>query len=487
MARGSTGKAISRHRNRRDPAHWHSRAWARLKRLGLFVGTVERVSGVPVTRHAHSGGVEIAFQCIGAGDVSVVNFPAARFPIDLVWDQPEARRFLERLASFSRMVLFDPRGWAASARTAVAAVPTAEDWADDIALVMDATDMERAAVIGQGEGAMGSLYFAAAHPERVSALVLFGGFARYRRADDYPVGIPDHVYETYSDGIEAQYGTGELARLLVPSRADDAEFRSWWGRCERLSTTPSLVRQYWRDLVSRDVRSLLPIVRVPTLVIHRSGDRYVRAGHGRYLAEHIANAAYVELSGDDHIPWVGDAGLVLDRIEEFLTGTVAARRIDRVLATVLFTDIVDSTRTAVRMGDRAWRGVLDRHDDTVRRLVDRHRGRLIKSTGDGVLVTFDGPSRAIDCAAALRAEMAAAGVVLRAGLHTGEVELRGGDVGGVAVHVAARIEACAAPGQILVSRTVTDLVAGSDITFAPQGEHELKGVPGTWNLFAVAG
>jgi class 3 adenylate cyclase len=443
------------------------------------------VAASPETRYARRGTVEIAFQVVGEADLCLFYLPPAHVPIDLAWEEPHCRRFLERLASFSRLVLFDPRGWAASAATVAPGVPSAEDWADDISLVMDAAGIERAALVGQAEGAFCSVYFAAAHPERVSALVMANAYARYLRADDYPAGLPPEFVDGAADAIAEHFGTGWSADVLTPSLAGDPEFRRWWARCERLSTSPAALKSYWREIVSRDIRSVLPSVRVPTLVIHRRDDNYAPVAHGRYLADHIHGASYVELEGADNFLFAGDADLLIDEIESFLTGAQPSHHLDRVLATVLFTDIVDSTRRAAEMGDHAWRGLLDSHDEAATRLVDSHRGRLVKSTGDGLLATFDGPSRAIDCAVALVAAARRAGIELRAGLHTGEIELRDEDVGGLSVHVAARVQSLADPGQVLVSRTVTELVAGSGLEFEDRGDHELKGVPGRWELFSV--
>ena len=440
---------------------------------------------VPETRYARSGTVEIAYQVVGDGDLTLFYLPPAHVPIDLIWEEPHARHFLERLASFSRVVLFDPRGWAASATTVVPGVPTAEDWADDVNLVMEAAGVERAALVGQSEGAFCSVYFAAAHPERVSAMVMVNTYARYLRADDYPAGLPAELVDAAAEAIEQGFGAGWSADILVPTLAADPAFRRWWARCERLSTSPAALKAYWKEIVARDIRSVLPSLRVPTLVIHRRGDRYAPVEHGRYLAEHIAGATYVELDGEDSFLFAGDADRLVDEIETFLTGMRPTHRLDRMLATVLFTDIVDSTRTAAEVGDHAWRAILDNHDEGAARLVAHNRGRIVKSTGDGLLATFDGPSRAIDCALALRADARRAGIELRAGLHTGEIEIRQDDVGGIGVHVAARVQAMAAPGELLVTRTVTELVAGSGIEFDDRGQQQLKGVPGTWHLFAV--
>ena len=440
---------------------------------------------VPETRYAKGGDIEIAYQVTGQGERCVFYLPPAHVPIDLAWEEPHYRYFLERLAAFSRLVLFDPRGWAASASTVTPGVPMAEDWADDVMVVMDAAGIERAALVGHGEGAFCSAYCAAAHPDRVTAMVMANTYARFVRADDYPQGLPAEQVDVIADRLGTNYGTGASAERLTPSLAEDQAFRTWWAKGERLSTSPAALRSYWREIVGRDIRSLLPLIRVPVLVLHRRGDRYVSVEHGRYLAEHIPDAAYVELDGDDHFLFAGDADGVVDEIETFLTGLRPRHRVDRVLATVLFTDIVDSTRKAVEMGDRAWRELLDRHEATAARRIEYERGHLVKSTGDGLLATFDGPSRAVACALALREDARRLGLELRMGLHTGEIELRDGDIGGIAVHAAARIQALASPGEVLVSRVVTELVAGSDLRFSERGEHELKGLPGAWSLHAV--
>jgi class 3 adenylate cyclase len=382
------------------------------------------------------------------------------------------------------MALFDYRGWGAS-RTTTAGAPTPEAWADDVRLVMDSAGIERAAIVGFLAGAVFSTYFAATHPERVSSLVLLEGFARMVRAADYPAGMTPAFLDKWTDAYVEAYGSGRNLAVLAPSRAGDEYFREWWGRCERLANGPVGAGLFWRELVSRDLRAVLPALQVPTLVLHRRGDRLIRVEHGRYLAEHIPGATYIELEGDDHLFFTGDCDRTLDEIEMFLTGVAGSQELDRVLASVLFTDIVSSTDTAAALGDRRWRELLDRHDTFTRAQVDRFRGRVVKNTGDGVLATFDGPARAIRCACVLRDEARRLGVELRSGIHTGEVEQRGEDVGGIAVHIAARVQSVAKPSEVMVSRTVADLVAGSGITFGDRGEHRLKGVPGPWKLFAV--
>jgi len=442
------------------------------------------VHGVPETRYAGDGDVRIAHQVFGDGPIDLLFAIGGLTPIDVGWEDPGFARFMRRLATFSRVVIFDSRGWGAS-RTAVDTVPTLEQWADDLRLVLDTVGSERAAVVGHYAGAAMSTFFAAAHPDRVSSLVLIDASARMLRAPDYPIGMPASARDRLIGGFVETYGTGDDVVANARSRVHDEPFRRWWARCERLANGPVGAGAYWRALSGRDMRAVLPALRVPTLVLHRAGDPFIRADHGRYLAEHIPGARYVELEGEDHLFFVGDTERMLDEIEVFLTGAAAGGEPDRLLASVLFTDIVGSTDTAAALGDRRWRDVLDRHDALTREHVQRFRGRVVKTTGDGALATFDGPARAIRCAVSLRDAVSAAGVELRAGIHTGEIEQRDGDIGGIAVHLAARVQALAREREVLVSRTVADLVAGSGIAFSDRGEHELKGVPGRWRLLAV--
>jgi class 3 adenylate cyclase len=442
------------------------------------------VHEVPETRYASDGDVRIAYQAFGDGPIDLLFAIGGMIPVDVGWEDPGFARFMRRLASFSRVVIFDSRGWGAS-RTAVDTLPTVEEWADDLRLVLDTVGSERAAVVGHYAGAVMSTFFAAAHPDRVSSLVLIEASARMLRAPDYPIGMPAGARDRLIGGFVETFGTGIDLRAQAPSREHDEPFRRWWGRCERLANGPLGAGAYWRALSGRDMRAVLPALRVPTLVLHRSGDPFIRVDHGRYLAEHIPHARYVELEGSDHLFFVGDTERMLDEIEVFLTGAATGGEPDRLLASVLFTDIVGSTDAAATLGDRRWRDVLDRHDALTREHVARFRGRVVKTTGDGALATFDGPARAIRCAVSLRDAVSAAGVELRAGIHTGEIEQRDGDIGGIAVHLAARVQALADTREVLVSRTVADLVAGSGIAFSDRGEHELKGVPGRWRLLAV--
>ena len=330
-----------------------------------------------------------------------------------------------------------------------------------------------------------TMLFAASFPERTQALVLYAPFAKTIRSEDWPFGRTEQEQELFYDRFTREMGTAKNLELQGPSHDD--RLKRWWARFERLGASPGAWREMAEILGHLDIRHVLPNIRVPTLVIQRTGDLIVDVAQGREIAKRIPKATFVELPGDDHIPFLGDADAIVDEIEEFLTGARPVPERDRVLATVLFTDIVGSTERAVALGDNAWRALLDDHDQLVRDRINRFRGRCIKTTGDGVLATFDGPGRAVRCAQAIRDDVHAIGISIRAGLHSGEVELRGDDVGGIAVHIGARVAAIAQPGQVLVSSTVKDLVAGSGLSFSEAGDHTLKGVPGTWRLFAVDG
>jgi pimeloyl-ACP methyl ester carboxylesterase len=439
---------------------------------------------IPVAdiRYAKSGDVSIAYQVSGAGDTDLVLAPGYISNLEANWEEPNFARFLERLASRFRIVLFDKRGTGLSDRIPAA---TLEERADDVRAVMDAAGAERAALIGWSEGGSYGAFFAAREPERVSHLILYASPPRILRADDYRAGWPRELFEEILAGTETTWGTDAVAGWVNPSGADDVAYRRWFGHMQRLAASPSSAREMMAGLRDLDIRDVLPSIRVPTLILHRADETWVRVDHSRYLAEHIPGAKYVELEGGDHWPWMGDSVAVIDEIEEFVTGTRPVREPDRVLATVLFTDIVDSTRRAADLGDRRWREVLERHNLVVRQRLERFRGREVKTIGDGFLATFDGPARGIRCALEIVDELGILGVDLRAGLHTGECEAMNGDLGGVAVHIGARVAAKAQPREVLVSGTVKDLVAGSEIQFQDRGEHELKGVPDRWRLFAV--
>jgi class 3 adenylate cyclase/pimeloyl-ACP methyl ester carboxylesterase len=440
----------------------------------------------PESRYAVSGDVRLAYQTIGEGPLDLIFVAGGQFPIDLIWEHPSAARLLQRLASFSRVVLIEPRGWGASRTDVGLPAPTAEAWADDFGLVMDAVGIERAAIAGFFAGAFFSMFFAASHPECVTKLVLLESFARVQRDDDYPAGIPSDVFEAGTQQYFEDYGSGASIAFVAPSLRNDEPTRRWWGRCERLANNPEGAVKYWRELASRDGRSVLPNLHVPTLVLHRHGDPFIPVAHGRYVAKHIPDAKYVELPGADHWFFLGDIERLGDEIEAFITGSTANRDIDRKLASVLYTDIVASTEHLVAVGDRRWRELLDLHESLTRSAVTRFRGRVIKSTGDGALATFDGPARAIRCAQELCDGARQLDLSLRCGIHTGEIEERGDDIGGIAVHLAARVQTMAQGDEVLVSRTVTELVAGSGIAFDDRGHHELKGIPGQWHLFAVS-
>jgi class 3 adenylate cyclase len=435
-------------------------------------------------------GTHVAYRVIGNGPPDVVFLPDWTASVDVAWEEPRLSDALFRLASFCRLVLVDRRGIGASDAVAGGEPPTLDEAMDDVRTVIDALGLERVVLMGMEDGGAIDILFAATNPDRVAALILVNTYARLTRAPEYPIGLPPALLDAFVDGVEAWgAGAGDFAPgldLLAPSRADEPAFREWFARASRMSASPGGHRISLLRTFQTDVRSILPLVRTPTLVLHSKDDRYIRADHGRYLAEHIDGARYVELPGNGHYLPAMDLDGMVGEIEEFLTGTRHRPQQDRVLATVLFTDIVDSTAHAARLGDTRWRSLLDNHDELVRREVERFSGRVVKMTGDGVLATFDGPTRGVRCACSVRDAALRIGIEIRAGVHTGEVELRSDDIGGLGVHLASRIEAGAAPGEVLVSRTVTELVAGSGIEFRDRGEHELRGVPGTWQLFSVA-
>ena len=437
--------------------------------------------------YARVGEDRVAYQVLGDGPDLVLTLGAFGH-VDLQWEDPATALFLRRLASFSRLILFDRRGTGASDPLPEHLPPPWETYAEEVAAVMDATGSDQAALMATtAEAGPMALFFAATRPERTSALILGNASARYVAADDYPIGFPPERAEAIISRVEDTWGTAEPVATAIPSRAGDERFRRWVARMQRSMASPRTAHTFLRALFEVDVRSLLPLIQAPTLVLHRRDFALLPIEHGRYLAEHIPNARLVELPGaDGPLTWETPE-LTLDLVEEFLTGVRRTVPTSRVLATVLFTDIVASTERASELGDRRWRELLEVHDDLGRRLVEQWGGRVVKSTGDGLLATFDGPGRAIACAVALREQLGDIDLQIRAGLHAGEVEVRGDDVGGIAVHIAARILGEAAPGEILVSRTVRDLVAGSDRALADRGSRRLKGVEGDWQLFAVAG
>jgi len=439
----------------------------------------------PETHYAKTvEGTYLAYQTIGDGPADLVFQLNGGMLLDLMWEEPAVTSFMQRLASFGRVITFDARGFGSSGHLDPRAVPAMQTWMDDIGVVMDATRSAQAALLACGETGLAAMLFAATYPQRVSSLALINTFARYQRSDDCPWGMPLDSIPAYADLVGELWGTGGVAEVLMPSLIDNADAKRRWGLRERLSATPDSVvvpRAFWES----DVTEILSTIYAPTLVVSREGDRHVRPEHSRYVASRIPNAKLVELPGPDHWPFSGRSDEILDEVEEFMTGARPSAVLDRVLATVLFTDIVASTSRASEVGDRRWRESLNGYDDLARRQLGRFRGREVKTTGDGTLAVFDGPARAVECARALNEAVRSLGLEIRAGLHTGEIETRGDDVAGVAVHIAARVSALARSGEVLVSRTVTDLVVGSGIEFEDRGEHELKGVPGSWKLFAV--
>jgi class 3 adenylate cyclase/alpha-beta hydrolase superfamily lysophospholipase len=427
------------------------------------------------------GGAEVAYQVVGQGPPDVVYVPGFNH-VDVRWEQPVWAAFLERLASFGRLILFDRRGTGASDAIPDTAMPTWEEWADDVGAVLDAAGSERAVVLAETDGGPTGLLFTAMQPERVGGLILANTTARRLRADDYPIGLAPEAVDDLVEATRAAWGTPDAVAMAWPSRANDPEFRQSVGKVMRAMATPKNAAAQVRYIIENlDARGALPLIQVPTLVLHSKDNFGYSVEEGRYLADHIDGAKFVELPGGD--AFVASSTSAMEEIAEFLTGERPEVEVDRILTTLLFTDIVGSTERAASMGDQAWRSLLDAHDRTVRDHLRRFRGKEINTTGDGFLASFDGPARAIRCALAISESTRPLGIDLHLGLHTGECEVRGDDLGGLAVHIAARIGSLAAPGEVLVSGTVKDLVAGSRIDFVDRGEHELKGVPGFCRLY----
>jgi pimeloyl-ACP methyl ester carboxylesterase len=440
-------------------------------------------SGTPETRYTKSGDLNIAYQVVGDGPFDLLWAPAWVSNIELVWEHPKARRFLERLASFSRFILFDKRGTGMSDRVPNDRLPTLEQRMDDARAVLDAAGSETAAILGHSEGGSLALLYAATYPERTRALVLVGVFARRIRSDDYPWAPTAEEREETIGEVEREWATGIDLTYYAPS--EDRAFTEWHANYLRRGASPGAAAALMRMNSLIDTRGVLSAISAPTLVIHKTDDRDVTVEEGRWIASQIPNARFVELPGDEHILWAGDQDPMLAEIQEFLTGERPVPEPNRVLSTVLFTDIVGSTARAVELGDRRWRDVLDEHHARVRRQLDHFRGREVDTAGDGFFATFDGPARAVRAACSIRDGIRELGIEIRAGLHTGECELMHDKVGGIAVHTGARVAAMAGPGEVLVSSTVRDLVAGSGIQFEDRGEHELKGV-GAWRLYSVS-
>ena len=439
----------------------------------------------PETRYARSGGVNIAYQVVGNGPLDLVYVMGWVSNLDYFWEEPSYARFLTRLASFSRLILFDKRGTGLSDRVHESELPTLEQRMDDVRAVMDAVGTPRAALFGVSEGGPMCATFAATFPERTSALVMYGSYAKRIWAPDYPWAPTPQVRQKFFDAIQEGWGGVVDLATLAPTATADARFREWWAAYLRRSASPGAALALAKMNTEIDIRHVLPAIRVPTLIIHRTGDLDIDAGGSRYMAERIPGARYVELPGNDHLPWVGDQDAIVDETEEFLTGVRRGPEPDRVLATVMFADVVGSTERAAAMGDRRWRDLLEGYHALVRRELSRYRGREIDTAGDGMFAMFDGPARAVRCASSIRDAVRPLGLEVRVGLHTGEVEMMGDNAGGIAVHIGARVAAHAGAGEVLVSSTVKDLVAGSGLRFEDRGTQVLKGVPGEWRLFAV--
>jgi class 3 adenylate cyclase len=439
----------------------------------------------PETRYARLQGDRIAYQVLGEGPPDLVLAPGSFGHLDIAWEDPGITLFFRTLASFCRLIVFDRRGAGISDPLPPESLPPWEAYAHELAAVLDEVGAERAALLAEVDAGPTAILFAATRPERTSALILAHTTAKFVATGDYPIGLPAAVAEAFVAQIDQLWGTEALAATVAPSRAGDPRFRRWFAKVNRAGASPRAAQAFLRALLEVDVRPALPLIQAPTLVLHRPDAQLIPIEHGRYLAEHIPRATLVELPGaDGSLVWEAPE-LTLDHIEAFLTGVRRTAASTRILATVLFTDIVGSTERVSRLGDRRWGELLNVHDEVARRVVQEFGGQLVKTTGDGILATFDGPGRAIRCAVALRDELGGIGVQVRAGLHTGEVEVREGDVGGLAVHIAARVMAAAGPRDILTSRTVRDLVVGSGIALHDHGTQPLKGVEGTWQLFSA--
>jgi class 3 adenylate cyclase len=440
------------------------------------------------TQYARNGDLHIAYQTIGDGPIDVVLVDQWFSNMDAQWEFPPLAHLLTRLASFSRLIVFDKRGTGLSDPVSIDALPTIEEWIDDLRAVLDAVGSTRVALISGIGASFVTLVFAATYPERTSSLVLVDGCARLAWAEDYPWGQHTERLAQDLEFLRAGWGRdGGTMTVLAPALLQDRTLAEQYIRYERQSASPGAARAMIGMLYEVDVRGVLPAIRVPTLVIHHAEATRIAPVHGRYVADRIVGARYVEIPGAYNYTWAGDQVTLLAEIQEFLTGSRPVAEPDRVLATVLITDIVDSTQRAAELGDTRWKALLAEHDQTVRRSLAQFRGREIKTTGDGFLAVFDGPARAVRCALEIRDAMAARGISVRSGVHTGEIELVDADVAGIAVHICARVEALAQPGEVLASSTVKDLVAGSGLVFEPRGAHALKGVPDEWVIYAAIG
>jgi pimeloyl-ACP methyl ester carboxylesterase len=440
----------------------------------------------PETRYARSGSLHIAYQVTGNGPVDLVFIHGWISHIEHLWEEPSIARLLNRLASFSRLILLDKRGTGLSDPVPLDKLPTLEERMDDLRAVMDGVGSERAALLGTSEAGALNLLFSATHPDRTAALILLNSYARLTWAEDYPYGIRPNDADGLLEAIESGWGKGVAFEALVASQSDNQAMRNWWARYQRRAASPGAAVTLLRRAFDTDARGVLSAITVPTLVLHKAGDPFTGPEHGRYVAERIPTARYVELAGIDHLFFAEDSDRLVAEIQEFLTGVRDASEPERILATVLFADIVGSTELAAKMGDRRWHDIVQSYYVAVRAELVRFRGTEIDTAGDGIFASFDGPARAIRCGRAICEVGRQLGINIRVGIHTGECELIGAKIGGIAVHIGARVAALAQPGEVLVSTTVRDLVAGSGLQFEERGAHTLKGVPGTWPLYAAA-
>jgi class 3 adenylate cyclase len=449
-----------------------------------------RGSQTPRTHFASRGDLDIAYQVLGSGPIDLVVMPGPFVPIDAIDSEPSMYRFYRRLSSFCRVIRFDHRGMGMSSRIGSADTVTPSCWAEDAITVMDAVGCDRVAVLGSAFMSVSAILLAADHADRVSHLAIVNGSARAMWAPDYPAGARARIASPFTtvafepDAVEQGF---DLLSVIAPSVAADGPFRTWWDHAGNRAASPSMARMASQVLADADVRERLPSITAPTLIMHRASAAFVHVNHGRYLGEHIAGARYVELAGADSLYWIGDTTPILDEIEEFITGARTGSEAERVLTTIVFTDIVGSTARAATMGDDRWRDLLDHHDATVRHELERFRGREVNTAGDGFVATFTTPSVALDCAEAIVDAVRLLGLEVRVGIHAGEVEMRGDDIAGMAVHIGARVAARANASEVLVSSTVREIVTGSHHEFADRGQHELKGIPGQWRLHALSG
>jgi class 3 adenylate cyclase len=446
------------------------------------------VAQVPRTRYAQCGDIDIAYQVFGDGPVDLVVLPGPFIPIDSIDAEPSMYRFYRRLASFARVIRFDQRGMGLSSRLPSVDAMGPKFWAEDAIAVMDAVGCEQATLFGSSFFSMSGLVLAADYPERVRSLVIVNGAARVLWGSDYEVGVLASAADPFSsvamepDAIEQGF---DVLAFIAPTIAGDDAFRAWWDAAGNRAASPSMARAVSNVVAAADVRDKLASITAPTLILHRADAAFVASGHGRYLAEHIQGARYVELPGADSLHWVGETATMLDEIEEFITGVRGGFDAERVLTTIVFTDIVASTQHAATLGDNRWHDLLDNHDNIVRHELERYRGREVNTAGDGFVATFTSPSVAIDCAEAILDAVRSLGIEVRAGIHAGEVEVRGADIAGMAVHIGARVAALAGPSEVLVSSTVREIVTGSRRQFDEHGDYELRGVPGRWRVYAL--